>query len=362
MTQALALKGILEDAGHSVVAAFMGENPENPIPRFFLDGLGAPVHRFLAPVWVVDPLGKGVRPWDSLFHSLGQFPEYWREFPRLRREFSQYKPHLVVNFLDLIGGVFATIYHPEAPIVAVGHQFLFFHPEFRTPKQNRFQVGMTRRYTNLTSMGASLRLGLSFSPLSDLRERRIRVVPPLLRKEVLEAESTRGKHILSYLLNPGYAEEIRTWHRNHPDTEIHCFWTNPEAAPEESPWPGLTFHRLDGEKFLQLLASCRGYTSTAGFESVCEAAYLGKPISLVPTGKHVEQLCNAMDAERAGVAEWRTDFDLTEFVKSLDEEPDPELDGFRGWVRQGPDIFLELLETAARRRDVMGSSFPQPRP
>lgn len=355
MTQALAMKRILEDAGHTVVAAFMGENPENPIPDFFLDGFQAPVHRFLAPVWVVDPLGKGIRPWDSLFHSIRQFPEYWVEFPRLREEFFRYRPHLVVNFLDLIGGVFATIYHPEAPIVAVGHHFLFFHPEFRTPRDERFQVGMIRRYTHLTSMGASLRLGLSFSPLADLPERRVRIVPPLLRQEVLEAEATTGRHILSYLLNPGYAEEIKAWHRDHPDTEVHCFWANPEAASEESPWPGLTFHRLDGQKFLDLLTSCRGYASTAGFESVCEAAYLGKPISLVPTEKHVEQLCNAMDAQRAGLATWRRDFDLTDFLRSLDTETAKDPEAYRSWVRRGPELFLRLLETAARRGDVMES-------
>jgi uncharacterized protein (TIGR00661 family) len=279
--------------------------------------------------------------------------EYWTEFPRLRREFAQYRPNLIVNFLDLIGGVFATIERPEAPIVSVGHQFLFFHPEFRTPPGRRFQVGMTRRYTHLTSMGASLRLGLSFTPLHDLPERRIRVVPPLLRQAVLEAKTTSGNHILSYVLNPGYAEEIKTWHRNHRDTTVHCFWANAEAGPEESPWPGLTFHHLDGETFLNLLSSCRGYTSTAGFESVCEAAYLGKPISLVPTGKHVEQLCNALDAERAGLAVWREDFDLSDFVGSLDTWEARNADGYRAWVREGPELFVRLLEVAAKRGDVM---------
>lgn len=354
MTQALAMKGILEDAGHSVVAAFMGENPENPIPRFFLDGFQAPVHRFPAPVWVVDPLGKGVRPWDSLFRSLRRFPEFWTEFPELRRAFAPYRPNLIVNFLDLIGGVFATICRPEAPIVAVGHQFLFFHPNFRAPSGKRFQMGMARHYTRLTSMGAGLRLALSFSPLHDLVERRIRVVPPLIRRAVLEAQPSNGEHILSYILNPGYADDIKAWHRAHPETTIHCFWANPEAETEESPWPGLTFHRLGGEAFLGLLASCRGYTSTAGFESVCEAAYLGKPISLVPTGKHVEQLCNAMDAERAGLAVWRDDFDLSEFVQSIESGETRNVDGYRAWVRQGPELMVNLLEVAARRGDVMG--------
>lgn len=46
------------------------------------------------------------------------------------------------------------------------------------------------------------------------------------------------------------------------------------------------------------MAGCKAYASTAGFESVCEAMYLGKPILMVPA--HIEQDCNAYDAEKSG--------------------------------------------------------------
>ena len=40
----------------------------------------------------------------------------------------------------------------------------------------------------------------------------------------------------------------------------------------------LSFHQLDDVKFLNYMAGCRAYASTAGFESICEAMYLGKPV------------------------------------------------------------------------------------
>lgn len=46
------------------------------------------------------------------------------------------------------------------------------------------------------------------------------------------------------------------------------------------------------------MSSCRAYATTAGFESVCEAMYLGKPLLMVPA--HIEQDCNAYDAARGG--------------------------------------------------------------
>ena len=77
MTQALALNRILEDDGHEVVAAFMGENPDRLVPKFFSSAFGAPIHKYLAPVFVVDQVGKGVRPWDSFFQAIRRFPRYW---------------------------------------------------------------------------------------------------------------------------------------------------------------------------------------------------------------------------------------------------------------------------------------------
>jgi uncharacterized protein (TIGR00661 family) len=366
MTQALALKRLLEDAGHEVVAAFMGEKPDHPLPAFFESGFAAPIHKYLSPTFVVDRSGKGVRPWESFFQAIGRSPRYWREAPRLHRLFLGYRPDLVVNFFDLIGGFYSAIYRPKAPVVAVGHQFLFFHPEFKTPKEERFQVAMTKNFVRLTSLGARLRLALSFTPMAHLPDRRVRVVPPLLRTDVLDATPTRGPHFLAYVLNPGYAQELMAWHKTRPDIELHCFWDRQDVEPTHSPWRGLTFHRLDARKFLDLLISCRGFASTAGFESVCEAAFLDKPITVVPTGNHVEQLCNALDAERAGLVEWRRDFDLSGLQERSEDGETLSRDAFQRWVSQAPDLFLGLIEEVACGRDPFrlrpSSSFPRPGP
>jgi uncharacterized protein (TIGR00661 family) len=353
MTQALALKRILEEAGHEVVAAFMGENPDRPIPHFFRSQFSAPIHTYLAPVFVVDALNKGVRPWDSFFQALRRFPQYWAQGPVLHSDLTAYRPDLLVNFYDLIGGLYSAIFRPGVPVVAVGHQFLFHHPEFKTPAGRGFQVNMIKLNNLLTSLNAELRLALSFTPMHDVPARRVRVVPPLLRESVLNANPIEGRHLLAYILNPGYSEELMAWHKTQSDCELHCFWDKKGTPPALSPWEGLTFHQLDDKTFLNLLASCRGFASTAGFESVCEAAFLGKPIFLVPTRKHVEQLCNAMDAKRAGVAVWRTDFHLSDFLCRLDDWDRSALAEYRGWVRRAPDLFLRLIEAVARGQHIM---------
>lgn len=59
------------------------------------------------------------------------------------------------------------------------------------------------------------------------------------------------------------------------------------------------------------MGGCKAYLTTAGFESVCEALYLGKPVLMVPV--HVEQECNAWDAQKVG-AGVRADILIRAFV------------------------------------------------
>jgi len=57
---------------------------------------------------------------------------------------------------------------------------------------------------------------------------------------------------------------------------------------------------VDDKLFLEKMATCKGLLSTAGFESVCEAMYLGKQVLMVPVKGQYEQACNAIDAQLSG--------------------------------------------------------------
>ncbi|PSQ92115.1 MAG: glycosyl transferase, partial [Bacteroidetes bacterium QH_2_63_10] len=120
------------------------------------------------------------------------------------------------------------------------------------------------------------------------------------------------------------------------------------------------FHQLDDEKFLSLMARCRGFVSTAGFESIAEAMYLGKPVQVVPVDGHFEQLCNALDTvrARAGIRSRRFDIDqLRAFLPQHTADAEP----FRQWVCQSRTRFGRAIEAAAEcRPGPVRSSVPEP--
>lgn len=56
----------------------------------------------------------------------------------------------------------------------------------------------------------------------------------------------------------------------------------------------LFFHKLSDTKFLQYMAGCNGLISSAGFESICEAFYLDKPVLMVPVKGHLSNYLMGM--------------------------------------------------------------------
>jgi UDP:flavonoid glycosyltransferase YjiC (YdhE family) len=86
---------------------------------------------------------------------------------------------------------------------------------------------------------------------------------------------------------------------------------------------------------------CNGYVSTAGFESVCEAICLGKPILLIPVNQQLEQANNAKDALKTGNCMQETSFELDNFMTFI--EKDFTNESFRTWAKSAPKLFLEQL-------------------
>ena len=75
------------------------------------------------------------------------------------------------------------------------------------------------------------RLALSFRVMKDDDKCHIRVVPPLLRREVLLYESCKGDYVHGYMVNSGFGENIMEWHKKHPDIPLHFFWDKWEEEP-----------------------------------------------------------------------------------------------------------------------------------
>jgi uncharacterized protein (TIGR00661 family) len=142
------------------------------------------------------------------------------------------------------------------------------------------------------------------------------------------------------MLNSGYEEEVREWHKRNPTVRLYCFWDKKQAPEEWKVDDYLTFFTIDDKKFIRYMAGCRGYVSTAGFESICEAFYLNKPVMMIPS--HIEQEINAQDASSTGYGITSDKFDIDKLI-ALIHNHRADTGTFKSWVDSAEKMFMKLL-------------------
>jgi len=343
MTQALSLAKILRQNGHEITRVIVGKSERRSIPQFFTDKIGTEVVPLESPNFVTDKQQKSVKPFRTIVYSLLKAPIYKKSMDRMDEIVREDEPDVIVNFYDFLGGLYNFSRRPKALFICIAHQYLIGHPEFDFPPKRKLDKLSLQMGNKITSLGANKILALSFQPFQDVPKKKLYVVPPLLRDEVKEAQVTSGDHFLVYMVNPGYSAEVENFHQTYPEQALHCFWDKKEMPEELQIDATLTYHQLNDEKFISKMASAKGYVTTAGFESVCEAMYMGKPVLMVPVQGHYEQACNAVDAMKAGAGTFSESFNIEKLYQYLPNHVDISRP-FQQWADQATDMFPKHLK------------------
>ena len=354
LTQALALKAILEDAGHRIAAVLVGGNAQQPrMPAFFENKIGAPITHFESLNFEMDEFQRSIKARSTVMQNLKKGTGFIESMAIIGDAIEKHRPDAIVNFFEPLAGIYNLLRRPDTPMICVGHQYMYLHPAYPFPRGKRPQRMGARYFTRLTSFDSACRLALSYKYVPG--RPRLKVLPPLLRPELFRQPlDQRDDFYLIYLLKNGYAGSIIDWHLKRPDVELHCFWDHPGHRSIYRYDETLTFHPLNDVAFLNKMARCKGLVSTAGFESICEAMYLGKPIFSVPVEGHVEQYWNALDLAAFGGGVYDTEFNIERLfdVPPLNENL---LQTFRGWVDRAPLLFLEAIEETIASKTMVGN-------
>lgn len=341
MTQAIALQHLLTAQGHEICAVMVGKSERREIPQFFYDKINAPIIPISSPNFVTDANNKSISLSKTILYNLKYFRRYWKNARKIHELVKKYQPDYIINFYEFLCGVYFLTYKPKnVKHICIGHQYLINHPDFSLPedysKREKFFYDLN---TIITSFNAYKKLALSFRKMNDISEKKIFVVPPLLRKEVLETTPENEGHLLVYMVNAGYADEVIKWHKNYKDVVIHLFCDRKDIDDGTIFDETLTVHKLNDQKFLASMKTAKAYASTAGFESVCEAMYLGKPVMLIPPKGHFEQSCNALDAQITGGGIVYDSFDISKLLEYLPKHKNEHSATFKEWVNKAAHSF-----------------------
>lgn len=347
MTQAISMYELLIANGHEVSAVILGSSGKRETAAFFYEKVKTKIVNIKSPNFSTDKKNRSIRLGPSIVNNLVHFGTFRQSLRTIRELIEEHKPDAIVNFFDLLIGLYYLFNKPDIPLICIAHQYIYLHPDFTFPKGRYADRAAIKFFTRLTSSRSKRNLALSFYRMGR-EHKNVVVVPPLLRKEIFELNAEKNNFFLIYLVNNGYLEDIIEWHKKNPTVELHCF-TDKKGLNGKYNYENdkLVVHQVNDTEFLEKMAAAKGLVSTAGFESVCEAMYLGKPVLMVPIHGHYEQFCNSRDAYKAGAGVYDTRFNIDKLI-AFSQIGSNENVGFRQWVSKAQqEIYGELCAALA---------------
>ncbi len=344
VTQAMTLYDLLIENGHEVCGVILGSSGQRDIPTFFINRIKAPIVQVQSPNFLTDKKNKSINLPKSVIHNFRKLKTFRKSLKTIDNFIKKEKPDVVINFFDLLIGLYYRFHKPNIPMICIAHQYIYLHPSFEFPKGFWLDRMAIKLFTRVTSTHSKKKLALSFYRV-DGTLNNVTVLPPLLRDDVFKLRPEIKDYFLIYLVNNGYFEEIVKWHQRHPNIELHCFTDNPSQIEKNHTYnkEKLFVHAIDDKLFLEKMSGSNGLATTAGFESVCEAMYLGKPVLMVPIQGHFEQFCNSRDAYKASAGIYADKFDLSKLV-AYTSKYNHSNPAFQSWVKNAKEkIYREVI-------------------
>lgn len=356
LTQALALAELLTARGHHVCAFVVGKPAQANLPAFFAQRAQAPVVPLESPNFRLTRNRKRIAWGRTLVQGLLHLPAYRRSVRQLHTLLCTHHPDVIVNLYEPLATLHRWLYgRTRARVVHISHQALLLHPAFEFPAGGGLSRRLVVGYTRFVNRSADKSLALSFYPLPPAAGLGQVVVAPLLRQAVFDHTPSAGGHILAYMVYPGFADTLLAFAQRHPEVPVVAFWNNPEAPATRQLAPNLVVHQVNDTLFLEHLASCRGVATTAGFETVAEALYYGKPAILMPMPGQYEQTLNAHDAQRVGAGVPVTALDPEQLL-AFEPHYRPDTEAYRRWLAEGSERLIFHLENPAAHPEARPSA------
>lgn len=229
----------------------------------------------------------------SLYYNCKGGLDYWQiarafQLPRLKKEIKELpveKYQLVINDFEYITA--AACAKKKIPSVNFGHQASF--QSDNTPRPEKRNVAGEWVLKNYAK--ASRYIGLHFKQYDDF------IFPPVIKKEILEAEPADKKYITVYL--PSFCEQqLKDLLKSFSDFRFEVF---SKETKQSYHFHNINFLPVEKNRFNKSLINCTGIITGAGFETPAEALHLGKKLMCIPIRGQYEQLCNAAALKEMGV-------------------------------------------------------------
>lgn len=295
--------------GHSVETMASSRAAEFLAKRF------PEVHRIhgLHIIYDENRVRRGKTLWSNLTEGMAALPGQIRSYFELVEDFA---PEVVISDFESWAYLYGKSH--GLPVISIDNMQVL-----NRCRHSAAIVGDLRPQFNLTRAFVKSKLPFCdhyfvttfFYP--PLIRKRTTLVPPVLRPEVIDMQSSRGDHLLVYQT----AEDHEALAEVLSGCGLECRVYGLRRGLTEDVIEGnLRYRPFDEREFIRDLASARAAIAGGGFTMMSECVYLHKPLLSVPIGGQVEQVVNGRYLQQLGYGRTANHIDaevLREFLAAV---------------------------------------------
>ncbi len=340
MRSRVVLDHLLEQ-GHEIEIMGSGRAQEYLAKRF------SGVHRIhgLHMIYEENRVRRGKTLWSNVLSGATGTPKNIAAYFELIKDF---RPEMVISDFESWTYLYAKAH--RLPIVSIDNMQIINRcthgPEIVGDDDATFQI--TRAFVKGKLPNCDQYLITSFFR-PPVRKERTRLVPPILRPEVIAAKTSSGEHLLVYQTGEGSETLAATLAKTGLECRIYGMRRN---ITEEQVEGNLRFQPFSEDGFIADLASCKGVVAGGGFTLMGEAVYMHKPMLAVPLGRQFEQVLNGRYLAREGYGATTPSLEdprhVTEFVTNLPRYQE-KLDAYH---QVGNDVLHTELDAVMDRAEA----------
>ena len=230
---------------------------------------------------------------ETFLKNLKNTPKMASSLTKVLKLVSKFKPQIIFSDFEPFSAMCANL--KKIPLISIDNQRFITGTKIEYPKKYRKEAFLAKTIIRLMVPNADKYLTLTFAN-TKIINKRVELFPPILRKEVLDQQSSKGDYILVYLTSEFL--DILEILKNIPRHFV-IYGFNKNNVDKN-----LTFKVASQNGFLGDLANCQGVIANSGFSLISESLYLGKPYLAIPLENHFEQIINAYYLEKLGYGKY----------------------------------------------------------
>lgn len=309
----------------------------------FLSKVFPEVHRIhgLHIVSEENRVRKGKTLWSNVRDGVAELPGQIQTYFRLIEDF---EPDAVISDFESWTYFYAKAH--RLPVFSIDNMQIInrcTHPDaILEGRRADFQIAKTFVKSKLPGCDHYF-ITTFFHP--PIRKERTSLHPPILRREILEAESRRGEHLLVYQTSTSHDALLDALRGTGMECRVYGLRRD---LQEDHVDGALRFRPFSETTFIEDLATARAVVASAGFTLAGECVYLHKPLMAVPLGGQFEQTLNARYLEREGYGVAADVVDEVSLARFLEAIPRCE-EALAGYSQDGNAQLLAALDAELDR-------------